>query len=212
MKEQEKEFYKNLLQRREVDDARRFGWTSNHTQATRFIQIIKLVRQISLARQRDPATVSILDFGCGDGRLFSLMHKFGVGSQYYGIDGMEEHLDVAFARAEQENLPAEYTLLGWDGAAPFPYVDEVDFVVENGAFSTTDPQTRSIMLKKLFDMPKLGFVGTFVTDSKIIKGVNPAIHLIKPEDIVKEIDGTVYAFVVWADYLEADFAVGVYKR
>ena len=41
---------------------------------------------------------------------------------------------------------------------------------------------------------------------------NTVGHLIRPEEIVREIDETVYAFVVWANYLEADFAVGVYKR
>lgn len=212
MEDKEKEFYLNLMSRRDVDDARRFGWTNSHTQATRFIQIIKLIQLICEAKQRDPADVSILDFGCGDGLLFSFMHRMGVGRQYYGVDALDEHIDDAVARANRDETPASFFGFAWDGIDPLPMSNDVDFIVESGAFSTTKPQVRSAMLEKLFDMPKLGFAGTFVTDSKIIRGVNPAVSLIAPEEIAKLIDGTKYAFVLWADYLEADFAVGVYKR
>ena len=94
MEDREKEFYLNLIKRRDVDDARRFGWTSDHTQATRFIQIIKLIKQICGEKQRDPATVSVLDFGCGDGLLFSFMRRMGVGNEYYGIDAIDLPLSL----------------------------------------------------------------------------------------------------------------------
>ncbi len=212
VEDREKEFYRNLLNRRGIDDARRFGWTNGHTQATRFVQIIKLIKHICEAKQRDPASVSILDFGCGDGLLFSFMHKMGVGSNYYGYDAIEQHIDDAITRAAKDDMPAMFFNSTWNGEDHLPMSTKVDFIVESGVFSTTKPEMRSTMLKKLFDMPKMGFAGTFVTNSRIIKAVNPNIHLIAPKDIVEIIDETVYAFVLWADYLEADFAVGVYKR
>lgn len=212
MKEREKEFYRNLLRRREEDDARRFGWTNEHTQSVRFIQLIKLVRQICEAKQCDPADMAILDFGCGDGRLFSIMKQMGVGAEYYGIDGIEEHIDTAVARAKVDDVNALYQCFAWNGLDKLPFIENADFIVESGAFSTTPPDRRSLMLKQFFEYPKVGFAGNFVTNSKIIKGVNPNLNLIYPEDIVEIIDITQYAFVVWADYLEADFSIGVYKR
>ena len=159
----------------------------------------------------DPATISILDYGCGDGLFFHLAHKLGIGERYIGIDAMQESIDQAKTLAEELKLPAEFTCFAWDGNTDLPISTEVDFVVESGVFATTPAAIRSTMILKLFELPSIGFAGTFLMPSKETKVINGAIVFSPPNEVIRIVDNDSYTFVMLGDYLRDDYALGVYK-
>ena len=211
MKEYEKDFYQRNLDNGDGKDARRFGWQSAHTQELRFLALIRLIKIGCDNLNWDPATVSILDFGCGDGLFFHLANKLGIGERYLGIDAMQENIDQAKTLAESAELPAEFQCYAWDGLEDLPFSGEFDFVVESGVFATTPAAIRTTMLLKLFEMPSIGFAGTFLMPSKEIKAVDGAIVLSPPAEVVRMVDNDSYTFVMLGDYLRDDYALGVYK-
>jgi SAM-dependent methyltransferase len=216
MKEYEKDFYlRNLAIANAAedgaDDARRFGWQSAHTQNLRFLALLRLIKIGCDSLNWDPATISILDYGCGDGLFFHQARKMGIGKTYIGIDAMKESISQAKIIAEMFDLQAEFTCFAWDGFEDLPISGPVDFVVESGAFATTPAAIRTTMLLKLFEMPSIGFAGTFLMPSNVITGVDGAIILSPPAEIISAVNTNKYNFVMLADYLRHDYALGVYK-
>jgi SAM-dependent methyltransferase len=212
MEQHEKDFYQTNLDAYKPGTAQRFGWTSSENQEVRFVQLIKLIKLGCKFANIPPRLVTIMDFGCGDGSLFFLMHKLGIGSRYYGIDAMEQSIDDAHARLKQTPIPAKFYEYDWDGVAPLPLESGVDFIVESGAFGTTPAKRRDFLLPLLMFLPRIGFCGTFLTRSREMKYVHPTINLIEPADVLKHIDSDKYKYVLWADYFPYDFAVGAFKR
>ncbi len=160
----------------------------------------------------DPATVSILDFGCGDGLFFHLANKMGIGKRYLGIDAMPESIRQAKIIAEGFELSAEFTCFAWDGLEDLPISGEIDFIVESGVFATTPAAIRTTMLLKLFEMPSIGFAGTFLMPSKEVKVIDGAIVIAPPAEVIRIVDNDSYTFVMLGDYLRHDYALGVYKH
>lgn len=212
MDQNEKDFYQTNFDAFEPGLAQRYGWFSPEHQETRFIQLIKLIKLGCKYANVHPRRVSILDFGCGDGSLFFLMRKLGIGRRYFGIDALEQSIDDAQARLKTTPIPATFYEYNWDGIAPLPLEQPVDFVVESGAFGTTDPVQRDIILSNLLILPRIGFCGTFLTQSRVMSYVHPSIHPIQPEEILPLIDGDKYKYVLWANYFPHDFAIGAFKR
>ena len=216
MKDYEKDFYQRNMDLGKTaeggqEDARRFGWQSAHTQELRFLALIRLIKIGCDNLNWDPATISILDFGCGDGLFFHLAKKLGIGERYQGIDAMPESISQANRLAEASDLPAEFTCYAWDGFEDLPIKGEVDFIVESGVFATTPAAIRTTMLLKLFELPSIGFAGTFLMPSKEVKVIDGAIVIAPPAEVIRIVDNDSYTFVVLGDYLRHDYALGVYK-
>ena len=65
-----------------------------------------------------PTRASVLDVGCGNGRLAQLLDRERPGAAYVGIDAVPELIEVARAQAAQVDIPAEFHILdisqpGW---------------------------------------------------------------------------------------------------
>lgn len=217
MKEYERDFYRRNLAIADAaengtDDARRFGWQSAHTQELRFLALIRLIKIGCDNINWDPATVSILDYGCGDGLFFHLAHKMGIGERYIGIDAMSQSIHDARLLADLAGLEAEFQCYAWNGLEDLPISGEVDFIVESGALATTPAAIRTTMLLKLFEMPSIGFAGTFLMPSKEVKVIDGAIVIAPPAEVIRIVDNDSYTFVMLGDYLRHDYALGVYKH
>lgn len=208
-----KEFYLQALEHH-PDDARRFGWMGERYQKIRFAQIIRLVKLTCMRAKKDPGEVTILDFGCGDGELFGLLHYAGIGCEYYGVDMMPEYIELAHQRAKNEpwGLSAMFECYEWDGSEPLPFSKDVDIIVESGAFSIMERPTRNKIFQALYGLPKLGFAGTFLTHNINLARVHPTINPLAPSEIISQIDVHQYAYTLLFDYLPHDFAIGIYPR
>jgi hypothetical protein len=210
MKNYEKQFY--LAGLAMYDDARRFGWNSNLDQFTRFLSLAKLIKIGCDNIGWDPASLKIADYGCGDGYLFHVLNERGIGKSYYGIDAIKETTKAAEERAELLELDATFKCFAWNGIEELPMPWQPDFIVESGVFATTPAMVRTTMLVKLFEMPKIGFAGTFLMPSSEIEAYDGAIVPSPPVEIVRLVNNDLYSFVMLGDYLHHDFALGVYKR
>lgn len=213
MTDTDKEFYLQALEHH-PDDARRFGWMGERYQKIRFAQILRLVKLACMRAQKDPRDISILDFGCGDAELFSIMDQAGIGLEYYGVDMMSQYIYSAHQRAKNEpwGVNAAFECYEWDGSEPLPFSDGVDIIVESGAFSIMERPLRNRLFQEIYSLPKLGFAGTFLTHNINIARVHPTINPIAPSEITSQIDIHQYAYTLLFDYLPHDFAIGIYPR
>ncbi len=213
MKEREKDFFQANIDAYKLDDARRFGWFNNRTQTTRFIQIAKLIKMGCSKAHVRPSDISIVDYGCGDAALFSFLHSMHIGVRYIGIEAMDQSVKDARKRIEDENLPAVIHKFAWDGHEVWPVAKPVDFVVESGAFCTTDLSTRELMIRKMLEFPGLGFAGAFLSSpGSLVFDAHPDVEIMMPEDVIKLVDISQFQYVLWGDYMFHDFALGAFKR
>lgn len=186
-----------------IDDPQRFGWAGTAHMLARFDAIFRLLLVMKRPKPLDELT--IFDFGCGAGHLINYLHREGVGKRYFGIDGYEPNVND-FVKTPG----AEAWHLYWDGESELPFdTDEVDVVVQTGAFSTMLPDIRALMFLKLLRLPHLAFMGTYIQPS-VTATPSDGIIICQPADLISLIDHTRYQSVVLLDYLPWDFALGTW--
>lgn len=170
----------------------------------RYDAIYRLLLVMKPGKPLDELTV--FDFGCGAGQLIRYLNRQGVGRKYYGIDGYGPNID--------DFIPtpgAEAFHLYWDGTSELPFdADEIDIIVQCGAFSAMTPDVRALMFMELLRMPQQAFLGTFIQPS-LAATPSTGISVCSPGDVLPLIDNTRYQTIMLSDYVPWDFALGAYR-
>jgi len=144
-----KAFHDRLLELDSVPDYFLCGWSSEQSQRSRFEALLRSVRFEG---------GSVIDYGCGTGRLFEFISRLGYNFTYVGLDMNEDMLSVARKShdAEFRRVPADST----DFA-------QADYVFASGIFQFRDmhnPTYHILLTEALFGKATRGFAANYLSN------------------------------------------------
>lgn len=183
--------------------SRGVDWKNEFAQSTRLLQFIKFIEE------KDK--FSILDVGCGYGKLLDLMNSHFADFNYTGIDYSCEQIKVAKS-LHAENLKVNFTTeLNEDDK-------RYDYVVASGIFNVmfTDPLIWAAYVKKemhrLFNLSNKMFACNFLTDYADSHKKADNLFYAKPEEIFEfTVIELSKKLVILHDYELHDFTLIVKK-
>lgn len=106
------------------------------------LQYAKYVRQLDLIKNYLSKDQILLDFGCGDGKMTSLLSKFV--KKIYGVDNQSKPLHFAKALVKQENV-----LFKQNKSINLPFKKEFDVVTSFDVIEHIHPNKVSIYLAEI---------------------------------------------------------------
>ena len=178
-------------------------WKNSDSQNTRLLQLIKFIDE----KER----FSILDVGCGYGKLLELMQANFVNFNYTGVDYSREQIEIAKQlNAKKPNVDFKTELDEED--------KHYDYVVASGIFNVmfADPFVWTTYVRnemhKLFDLSKKMFACNFLTDYSDAHRKSPDLFYAKPEEMFKFAATELYQkLIILHDYEMFDFTLLVKK-
>ena len=170
--EQPTKYFSSLYEKYGVDE-RSLGW-SKHKQDYRFYQAARYMQDSN----------SVLDIGCGFADLYDYLRKRFTGIEYYGIDVMEEYVNIAANKYQGEN--ATFCCTDFWG---IPWDRTWDWIVECGLFGLRQFDDEGMYeyidrtMKKAMDLANVGIAFNFLSDKVDYTTSGTDFH-INPERIL----------------------------
>jgi 2-polyprenyl-3-methyl-5-hydroxy-6-metoxy-1,4-benzoquinol methylase len=130
-----------------ASDKTQDNWTGNHgeallSQSLAFVNT--MVTGYASITGKKIKNASILDYGCGWGRLIRLLYKFAPIENIYGVDPWDESIE----ECQQHNLKAHLALSDWVPNS-LPFEKQFDLIFAFSVFSHLSEKTTRIVLQTL---------------------------------------------------------------
>lgn len=149
-------------------------WKNDEAQVVRLRELMKIIGS--------KEKFSILDVGCGYGKLYELLQNEFVDFEYTGIDHSREQIRIAQSR-HQNNSKVKFKMAGSE------INEKYDYVVASGVFNLIFATPQEWMahvkneMRSMFDSCKKMFACNFLTSYSDAENQIHTLFYPQPEDI-----------------------------